>query len=225
MQNVVATPELRRMAPLVILVVGLHAALLATPVRSARPHDGDIAGGRVQVRMIAAVPAAAGEATVVPTVKRPVSQPAVEPVKPAAESELVAPEKPAQSPAPDSPAAVTPPLPAFGVVVPGIDSDDDYYPRSMLTTAPGPLAVVMIDYPPIENDRGHYSSELTLFIDETGRVARVRVDGPELPQALEAAARNAFINAAFHAGELDGRAVKSQIRIEVVFDSRSGGTT
>ena len=225
MHHIVPTPELRRMAPLIILVVGLHAVFLATPVRSARLHDSGTSGSRVQARMIIAMPATALEAAAVSTLMRPMSQPAVEPVKPAAESELLAQERPAQLPAPDSPAAVTPPLPAFGVVMPGIDSDDDYYPRTMLTSAPSPLAAVMIGYPPIENDQGQYSSELTLFIDETGRVARVRVDGPELPQALEAAARNAFINAGFRAGELDGRAVKSQIRIEVVFDSRPGGTT
>lgn len=120
------------------------------------------------------------------------------------------------------PAAVTPPLEAFGLVVPGIDSDDDYFPRAMLTVVPTPMEPVLIAYPVIEQDSGRHSSELTLFIDETGRVARVRVDGNELPPAMEEAARNAFINARFRSGELDGRAVKSRIRIEVVFDSRPG---
>jgi periplasmic protein TonB len=211
-----------RMAPVVALVVGLHAALLAVPLRSARPHDGASEGGHIQVRVLAAVPLAAAQAVEAPRAARDAPNVAAPRVQPSVDPTLPVPAERAAMPTPDIAAVVTPPIEAFGLVVPGIDSADDYFPRSMLTLAPSPLEMVMIEYPPIENDQGQYTSELTLFIDETGRVARVRVDGAELPFELEAAARNAFINARFRSGELDGRAVKSQIRIEVTFDSRSG---
>ena len=94
-------------------------------------------------------------------------------------------------------------MPKFGLVLPGIHSDGDYYPRALLSKAPSPLDAVAIDYPLIENDSGYHVSELTLFIDETGRVARVRVDGASLPAALEAAARQAFASAQFRAGEVE----------------------
>jgi len=116
-------------------------------------------------------------------------------------------------------ASATPPLPAIGLVVPGADRDDDFYPRSMLSLAPSPVDMIVIDYPLIADDQGRYVGEATLFIDETGRVVRVRFEGASLPAPLEEAARSAFTNARFRAGEADGRNVKAQIRIEVAFDS------
>jgi periplasmic protein TonB len=217
-------PVARRMAPVAGMVLCIHAVLLAAPLRSERSAEGAATAGPMQVRMVVTPRPTNAQATLttsslssLPDIAQSAALPAAEPALKALPTELNL------IPSQEVAAAATPPLEAFGFVVHGIDSDDDYYPRSMLTSAPTPLQMVVIDYPPIENDRSHYSSELTLFIDETGRVARVRVDGPELPQALEAAARNAFINAGFRAGELDGRAVKSQIRIEVVFDSRTTG--
>jgi hypothetical protein len=43
---------------------------------------------------------------------------------------------------------------------------------------------------------------------------------PQLPGILSAAVRDAFLAARFSPGELDGRAVRSRLRIEVTFDSR-----
>jgi TonB family protein len=128
---------------------------------------------------------------------------------------------PSQAPAANSAAArASPPQPAFGLVAPVGEVDADYYPRAALSLAPAPLAAIVIDYPPVANDSGHHVSELSLFIDETGHVTRVRVDGPALPPALEQAAREAFTGARFRPGEVDGHAVKARIRIEVVFDVR-----
>ena len=90
--------------------------------------------------------------------------------------------------------------------------------------APAAVDAIVIDYPPIADDSGHHVSELSLFIDEAGRVTRVRVEGPALPSALEQAARAAFVAARFRPGEVDGRAVKSRIRVEVVFDARPPGS-
>ena len=217
-------PVSRRMAPVVILVLGLHAVLLATPVRSARADGAASASRPLQVRTLAVAAVATPAATLAPAIHR-ASERAALPVERAAESLPPVPQAlSAELLAPVPAAEITPPMPVFGLVIPGIDSDDDYFPRALLTQAPSPIEPVLIDYPLLDHDPGQHSSELTLFIDETGRVTRVRVDGAELPFELEAAARNAFVHARFHSGELDGRAVKSQIRIEVVFDSRGGNT-
>jgi len=210
-----------RIAPVVILVVALHAALLAVPVRSTRPQGAAPVGAQLLVRTLTAPPvqAAAAEADQAPSSATQATVPTPAPTDVAAAAAPPNNLSTATQPAGAS-ASTSPPMPKFGLVLPGIDSDGDYYPRAMLSQAPSPLDAVVIDYPLIENDSGHHVGELTLFIDESGRVARLRVDGASLPAALEAAARRAFGGAQFRAGEVDGRAVKSQIRIEVVFDNR-----
>ena len=217
----------RRMAPLVMLVVGLHAALLSVPVRSGaigRALPGDRS---LQVRMVPATVAATVDRPLMPTVATTIDSQASDNAQ-LALAALQAPTVAAPAPLPEpalEPAAlaatdVSPPLPVIGLLLPGVDSDEDYFPRALLSLVPSPIDAVQIDYPASVNDSSRHVSELTLFIDETGRVARVRVDGDALPPALEEAARNAFVNARFRAGEAQGRIVKSRIRIEVVFDGR-----
>ena len=218
------TPVSRRIAALVVLVLGLHAALLALPVRSARANSGAAASGLLQVRMLAAATVTTPQAAQAPAAVREVTERVVVPAQPVLETTPRVPDaQVAELDSVGQPVELTPPMPLFGLALQGIDSDDDYFPRAMLTVVPTPIEPVMIAYPEFDNDPGHHSSELALFIDETGRVARVRFDGPELPRELEEAARNAFITARFRSGELDGRAVKSWIRVEVVFDSRTTG--
>jgi hypothetical protein len=97
---------------------------------------------------------------------------------------------------------------------------DGYVLRRALTRAPQPLADVNPPWPPgptpIEPQRGVF----TIFIDETGVVDRIEPDGPTLMPGMEESARQAFSAARFQPGEVDGRVVKSVIRIEVVFDPR-----
>jgi len=222
MNRTAIAPIERRMAPVVLLVVGLHAALLAIPVRSSGAGPAASLAGALLVRMVS-VPAVETIAAPPSSSERPfidpqsiAPAPSLRPVEAAAELQ---PTPPAELVAAALSSASLP-LPAIGLVLPGIDSDDDYYPRALLTLPPTPIDTVVIDYPPIADDRGLHASELTLFIDEAGRVARVRVEGAALPAALEEAARSAFLNARFRAGEASGQAVKSRIRVEVVFDSR-----
>lgn len=103
---------------------------------------------------------------------------------------------------------------------------DPYLPRSMLTRAPVPASPVSLLFPPEFEEDGLHVAVLSVFIDEQGQVRRLRVDSGHLPAALEAAARRAFENLVFRPGELQGRAVKSLMRIEVRFESRpaDGGT-
>lgn len=221
------TENQRRLLPVAMVVIGLHAALLSIPVRSVGSGSAVSLAHPLSVRMLTAPIVDAAVQTLPPSPPVTTDAAAQHPARPRSVPEVA----PAPTPPEKAPATATattpdasPPLPSFGLVVPGIDSDDDYYARSMLTLAPRPLDPVVIDYPTIDNDQRHYRSELTLFIDETGRVVRVRVDGASLPPALEAAARSAFINAQFRAGEADGRAVKSRIRVEVEFDNRPLGS-
>lgn len=211
------------MLPVAMLVIGLHAALLTIPVRSIGSSGATSVAHALSVRMLSSPSLGAGEPWVVP--QAPVmADPAVpQPARlPTIREPLVVPAQADALPLGTDP-SVSPPMPPFGLVVPGIDSDGDYFPRSMLSVAPRPLDLVVIDYPSIPDDSGYHLSELTLFVDETGRVARMRVEGDVLPPALEAAARAAFLGARFRPGEASGQLVKSQIRIEVVFDSRPVG--
>jgi len=204
--------ELRRIAPVAVAVIALHAALLSIPVRSARPPAPPLAAAVLQVRSLEIAPA--DSATTRHALASGDGPPS--PGEPVAAAAAPAQGPPARAAAADG----SPPLPPVGLVKPGGDSDADYYPRAALSLAPTPVDAVVIEYPPIANDSGHHVSQLSLFIDEAGHVTRLRVDGPDLPPALEQAARTAFTAARFRAGMLDGHAVKSHIRIEVEFDSR-----
>jgi hypothetical protein len=212
------------MAPVVVLVIALHAALLAVPLRSARSEGASGPLAALQVRFLTPPAVAEALATPVVAVEQPsehvVPVPLPAPMPPMPVDSTPAPTPQVQAAPIAEPASATPPLPAIGLVVPGADRDGDFYPRSMLSLAPIPIDMIVIDYPPVSDDKGRYVGEATLFIDESGRVVRMRFEGPSLPAALEEAARSAFTNARFRAGEADGRNVKAQIRIEVAFDSR-----
>jgi periplasmic protein TonB len=126
---------------------------------------------------------------------------------------------------PESQPALAHSPPPTGVFAAGQMGDADYFTRDQLSMSPTPLQAVLIDYPPIEDhvQGGNYVSQLSLYIDEEGKVQRVRVDGPALPQPMEEAARSAFMNARFSPGQVDGLPVRSRIRIEVSFIANSGG--
>jgi len=123
---------------------------------------------------------------------------------------------PSPASSPSHPAA-----PALPAAFPDLPMVEGYVLRRALTRAPVPLAEVAPAWPeglaPSEPQLGRF----TLFIDEAGRVDRVVPDGPSLFPALEASAVAAFSAARFQPGEVDGRQVRSLIRIEVVFEPRA----
>lgn len=216
--------DLRRIGPFFALVVAAHGLMLAMPrqvgIASGTPEP---AAQTVQVRFVE-VPARAALA--------PAPTAAEADAAPTRTLEAPAPLPPVADPLPQASQTETaiaaavpfvPPAPTWlGVALPGIaTADDQYFARSLLSVAPAPLQPVLIAYPAFTGDAGRYVSELSLFIDETGTVVKVRVDGDPLPPPLEAAARSAFLSARFRPGEVAERgAVKSRIRIEVTFDSR-----
>ncbi len=97
---------------------------------------------------------------------------------------------------------------------------DGYVLRKALTRAPVPLADVDPPWPDGLSSIEAQTGRFTLFIGEAGTVDRIVPDGPSLFPSLEASAIAAFSAARFQPGEVDGRPVKSVIRIEVVFDPR-----
>ena len=101
-----------------------------------------------------------------------------------------------------------------------LDAAGDYVPRPLLSVAPLSKAPIILNTPPeVEAGGTRVQGVLALFIDEEGVVQGIEAQEPHLPSAFERAARDAFMAARFSPGELNGRAVKSRIRVEVVFDS------
>jgi protein TonB len=105
------------------------------------------------------------------------------------------------------------------------DGGVEYLPRGLLSVVPIAEGPVAIPYPRDGPAQGRFTTVLALFIDEDGIVRRVRVDGPSLPPALDAAAREAFLAARWQPGQFEGRVVKSLIHVEVSFESGPAALT
>lgn len=226
-----------------LLSVGLHAAWVvsamgqaAPPKRPAAPRISyvDLAPARTPDRTALTLPGAqphppaarpTRERQAPPAATRPRAAPAAEEVA-AAPPEALALAVAEHAVAP--PAGLTEPDPIEAVSSGALDGIaavegagfEDYFPRQMLTLGPVVEAAPLIPYPDAGPSLGHFVAVLALYIDESGRVRRVRVDGEPLPPALEQAARESFLAARFKPGELDGMRVKSLIRVEITFDSR-----
>jgi hypothetical protein len=122
-----------------------------------------------------------------------------------------------------SPAAgaigLAPSVPAAAAPAAAVPEVDGYVPRKALSVAPAPLADITVPWPAGFVPSGRQRAVFSVFIDEGGAVQRMVADGPTLLPGLEAAAREVFMAARFAPGQVDGRAVKSLIRVEVVFDA------
>jgi len=78
--------------------------------------------------------------------------------------------------------------------------DGGYIPRPFLSIAPNALAPVDIPTSPETAVPGRHVGVLALYIDELGRVRRIEAEQPALPEAMERAAREAFMAARFSPG-------------------------
>lgn len=118
-------------------------------------------------------------------------------------------------------ASQAPSAAAIDAPAPELTRDTELYlPRSALSQGASAIGWVDVPYPP-GAPLGQYRTELTLYIDETGTVRRVRVDRGDAPAALQDAARQAFLNARFQPGEVNGQPVKSRLHIEVEFSAEA----
>lgn len=99
-----------------------------------------------------------------------------------------------------------------------VQAEDGYVPRAALSSAPVAQGPVLLVFPDAPDLPAHVVAVVSLFIDETGGVQRIRIEGAGLPEALETAVRQAFAPVRFSPGEVDGRPVPSLVRVEVRFD-------
>lgn len=210
---------LRRMVPCIALTIAAHAVLLAVPVRPVGAATGAPIPQTLQLRWLEQPAPPTAEAATESGLQllaahlAPLPKPsAALPQTPLIKELAIAPTMPVTQP--DLP-------PLSGLAVGGAaDEDDLFVARALLSVPPTPLGPVVLAHPPAFPGVGRFAAELTLFIDETGAVVRVRTEGAALPPMLEDAARNAFMNVRFRPGELaEHGVVKSRIRVEVVFES------
>lgn len=110
---------------------------------------------------------------------------------------------------------IAPPPPRFDELA--------YRPLSKVTVPPTAAKEIVIDYPQAATGAELMVASLTLFIDEDGTVAKVRVEEPRAPHAYEAAAVEAFANARFRPGMAGPEAVKTRMVIRVAFESGPTG--
>lgn len=124
----------------------------------------------------------------------------------------------------------TPPLPSSVAPIDGahplVGPEADIFPlpsalylsAKSLSVKPTPISKIDLDAP--EFDGYLIPGRLTarLYISETGSVDSIVVDQSNLPPIFSGKVINTFSQARFAPGEINGKAVKSQIRIEVDFD-------
>ncbi len=203
------------------LAFGLHAAVFSVPVRMLEPSDFSERrpGVRsVNVRTLTGTAVSAlstgqgSSAVLAMSYDSVVGSPQAEP------SATKLNQDPPVS-LPVEPVQASPAVSGLALRVAGVLRDEDFFSRQALDVGPHPTLPVLIDYPSFGTIGGTHSSELSLFIDETGRVVKVRVDGTTLPPAMEEAARSAFMGTVFSPGLIDGLPVRARIRIEVIFEA------
>lgn len=113
----------------------------------------------------------------------------------------------------------SPAQPASPVLAASEQGWSDYVPRPQLSVPPLAQAPVLIAPPAGDFEPQRVVGVLSLYINEYGAVDHVASTGDELPPAFEQAAIAAFQHITFTPGQLDGQAVKSRIKVEVVFDN------
>lgn len=93
-----------------------------------------------------------------------------------------------------------------------------YVDASLLTIRPRVVGDLLLLYPP-SAPSGTFKAQVTILIDEQGRVEQVLLADDALPPELANSAISAFKAARFTPGEVDGTPVRSSVQIEVEFDS------
>jgi len=118
--------------------------------------------------------------------------------------------------------AADPPVQIPAAWEPGVQvafGESEYVTPDQLSKRPAALGTVSVPYPDVEHPNEVARVTLTLFINERGTVDRVRLETPDVPAPFADAARETFRTATFDPGSIEGHAVKSQLQIEVDFES------
>jgi hypothetical protein len=92
-----------------------------------------------------------------------------------------------------------------------------YYPRNVLSQKPQLLQDV--DLSSLAAIVGNLSKSVTLelFVSEQGTIDRIAFESVELDEAVQEKLEGLLLQLRFSGGEIDGMAVKSRIKIEVLF--------
>lgn len=209
----------RGVLPLALLASALvHMTALATIAALGNDRGSDRAAGsrplitQREVIMLSLLPAHAASRTGQAAALLAVPVPSVGASVPVARSGGMEPA-PVTSPAP--PQKETPPITPR--------ADPYYFELRELSQRPQLASLVEVEA--VTDARPAQPGRLLarVLIGEQGSVEHVQIDESDLPSAFEQAAIDAFLQARYTPGQIDGRAVRSQIRIEVTYDGASAG--
>jgi protein TonB len=221
--------------------LGVHAALIAL-VQVAPPTSLELGEAVIEARLVPAHAApAAAETPPAPAAEAPedkpdkpdrrlvplrvpsetVVLPAAEAEPPAEAAELESPapallhaESPAEPPSAAAPAAAPAPLAALTTAV-----DLTYYNVRDLDVQPRALREIVPDFP-AEADRQRLSGKvrLQLKLEADGRISDIDVVSATPPGVFDESAIQAFREARFAPAQKNGRPVRAQVVIEVLYD-------
>jgi periplasmic protein TonB len=93
----------------------------------------------------------------------------------------------------------------------------DYLPRDRLTVPPTPLTDVQVPFPEQVAGTVNLRVVASLFIDEFGKVRRVRLDSPGVPSAFAHVIIDTFLATRFKPAEIETAPVRSHVRLEIEF--------
>jgi len=93
----------------------------------------------------------------------------------------------------------------------------DYIPRVYLSAGPEPLTAIEVRPPVDFSGKFAVTIEISLFIDEFGKVQKLRAETLDVAPPFVEAATRAFEGVAFKPGLLEGKPVRSLIRVAVDF--------
>lgn len=104
-------------------------------------------------------------------------------------------------------------------------SKPHYYSSKELTEK----ALVLRDIPPdlgvLLHDVPTEKIAVWLYINEIGNIDQVFFENPTLPKEAESLIHEHFAKLKFYPGKIDGIAVKSKLKIEILIEAQSGAAT
>ncbi|MGB9128246.1 MAG: TonB family protein [Thiobacillus sp.] len=218
----VIPPRLQRPLAAAWISLGLHAAVIAM-VQVAPPGATDQAESVIEARLVPTHAASPAEETPhpVPEVEAPdVPRKAV--FAPSETAEALPVAEPAAPPptqtAMPQPAAA-PPAAAAPVAAITSSVDLTYYSARDLDVQPRALREIVPEYPS-DADRQRLSGKvrLQLKLEADGRVSDVEIVQADPPELFNESAIRAFRDARFAPAQRNGRPVRAQVLIEVVYD-------
>lgn len=236
----VIPPRLRRPLAAAWISLGLHAALIAL-LQVVPPPAVSLGEPVIEARLVPAqsAPPAAEAPPVAETPAAPDDPPAAPRLLPSeqaaplatAEPEAVPPEQPAEAavaeadpvaePRADQSAGERSPPSNAAAPVAAITSAVDltFYSARDLDVQPRALREIVPDYPH-DADRRRLSGKvrLQLKLEADGRISDIDVVSATPPGVFEASAIKAFRDARFAPAQKNGRPVRAQVVIEVVYD-------